>query len=188
MTIPTQSPWGIVDGSHEIATGIVEVSTPSHGGIKLAPRRQTEILRRFPAFRTFAGGSWYEEDCDACLVVIAFWEHFTPSALRGAVRLAHRSDVSGWTEVAAWLDSDDPQAVTIRETVARFEADHVDHWQRGSMGSTGPEWPFRPWWVSLTRVGDGARQQRIFAEYPTKSYYTDAELLELEASKLTTGA
>ena len=56
------------------------------------------------------------------------------------------------------------------------------------MGSTGPEWPLRSWWVSLTRVGDGARRQMVFAAYPVQSYYADAELVELEASKLTTGA
>lgn len=65
------TPWGLSDQSKQIADGIVFHSTPSHGGFELSSERSEALQRKFK-FNTFAGGKWYEEDCDACAVVIAF--------------------------------------------------------------------------------------------------------------------
>ncbi len=69
----TSTPWGMSDRSEKIAPGIVWYSTPSHGGYHLSPGRQQEMPREL----TESGSSrraegWYEEDCDWCLVVVAF--------------------------------------------------------------------------------------------------------------------
>ncbi len=59
---PTYSPWGPVQDSTELADGIVEVSTASHGGIWLSAYRQREIG---PYQGNFLNSlEWWEEDCD----------------------------------------------------------------------------------------------------------------------------
>jgi len=63
----TQTPWGKADSSEKIACGIVSYSTPSHGGIHVTQR----ILEMMPEELWIESG-WYEEDCDWCLVAVAF--------------------------------------------------------------------------------------------------------------------
>jgi len=74
--MPAHTPWGMSQDSDKIADGIVFYSTASHGGYKLSPARMTEFIIQFPDFRTFAGGSWFEEDCDAAMVPVAFPDCF----------------------------------------------------------------------------------------------------------------
>lgn len=63
----TQTPWGTADYSKRIARGIMSYSTPGHGGIHVTPR----ILEMMPEELRIESG-WYEEDCDWCLVAVAF--------------------------------------------------------------------------------------------------------------------
>jgi len=58
------TPWGQADNKRIIAPGIIDYSTPGHGGIKLTAALAAKVSRAFPTFETFAGGPWYEEDCD----------------------------------------------------------------------------------------------------------------------------
>lgn len=67
----TSTIWGTADCSMKIARGIVSYSTPSHGGFHLSPTRQAEM----PEVLKIESG-WYEEDCDWCLVVMAFPQFF----------------------------------------------------------------------------------------------------------------
>lgn len=65
MSIDT--PWGKPTNIIPIAEGITSYTTASHGGIHLSPERQEqmpEVLR--------LNGRWYEEDCNWCLVAVAF--------------------------------------------------------------------------------------------------------------------
>lgn len=66
-----RSVFGTVDHSEEIAPGIVQFSTPGHGGLKLSPARQ----------RAMGGlslhGGMYEEDSEAHLVRLRFPKEFT---------------------------------------------------------------------------------------------------------------
>lgn len=67
MQCPRHSPWGRIDHQKTIAPGIVEVSTPSHGGVWLSPERNAlvpENARR--------PDGWYEEDCQWSVVVLSF--------------------------------------------------------------------------------------------------------------------
>jgi len=67
---PNYSPWGKVD--HASPHGpFWQVSTASHGGIKVPP----ELNRVIPDGIRNAEG-WYEEDCHWCVVVAHFPEHF----------------------------------------------------------------------------------------------------------------
>jgi hypothetical protein len=52
------SPWGKVDNQRVVAEGVLCVSTPSHGGVKLDRKRNALI----PAYMRAKSG-WYEEDC-----------------------------------------------------------------------------------------------------------------------------
>jgi hypothetical protein len=61
------TPWGSADFVEVLTPGIVSVSTPSHGGIWLAPHLNAEI---HPVWRSDDG--WYEEDCEANIVLLAF--------------------------------------------------------------------------------------------------------------------
>jgi hypothetical protein len=89
MKFPS-SPWGAVQHEHELAPGIVSVSTASHGGIHVA----AELLERIPrAWRDFAAkwsgsAAWFEEDCAACGVIVSFPELFSDEALECAKRTA----------------------------------------------------------------------------------------------------
>ena len=65
------SPWGNIQNAADIAPGIVEVSTSSHGGIKVS----NELWQKMPEYTrqtTYSKGGWFEEDCDVCLVVVCF--------------------------------------------------------------------------------------------------------------------
>ena len=58
-------------------------STPGHGGFHVSEL----LLATMPeALRgpTFSGPGWYEEDCDAVLVMVAFPERFTPEEVANA--------------------------------------------------------------------------------------------------------
>ncbi|MCP1674309.1 hypothetical protein J2T57_001411 [Natronocella acetinitrilica] len=64
-----RTPWGKAQTVRAIADGIRVVSTASHGGMKLDAARNRlipEALRR--------ASGWYEEDCEAAIVVA----HFAP--------------------------------------------------------------------------------------------------------------
>lgn len=80
-----RTPWGQSDSYEVVAPGIVSYSTPSHGGYRLTPER-CAVVRQLLAdrgcagFEPFAGWPWFEEDCDWCLVALAFPEHFPASA------------------------------------------------------------------------------------------------------------
>lgn len=83
-----ETPWGRSQEVDEIAPGITWVSTAGHGGIKLSDARRMEMPQHIRELQTFAGGNWYEEDCDAALVVIAFPQYFSANALEQAQKIA----------------------------------------------------------------------------------------------------
>lgn len=78
------SPWGIIDYTETRAEGIVAVGTPGHGGYWLSPKRKQELDAKFK-FNNFAGGPWYEEDCDMPLVIIAFPEYYDNITVYNAI-------------------------------------------------------------------------------------------------------
>lgn len=86
-------PWGIVQTFEEIAPGIVHVTTAGHGGYWLSTERRRDMPAQYRDIPTFAGGDWFEEDCDWSLVALSFPEHFNAKA-----REAARSTVE-------WLDA-----------------------------------------------------------------------------------
>ena len=65
-TVGSASPWGPIQSVDVLKVGeLIFASTSSHGGYWLSPRLM-ELLP--PVARdTFAGGAWFEEDCDAAI-------------------------------------------------------------------------------------------------------------------------
>lgn len=116
IKVGDSSPWGPVQevlrfGLPPNDSGVAFVSTASHGGFWVSPdacRRMPPSFRAIVPFtergvsRGEGSGRWYEEDCDYCLVVLAFPELFTREQVRGAIGCGLR-----WhgDTVKAWLDN-----------------------------------------------------------------------------------
>lgn len=74
------SPWGRIQRLTTWANGIQFISTASHGGFFLSHERYGELVKRKGEPNLWLGnamqdgGYWFEEDCDARLVIDAFPE------------------------------------------------------------------------------------------------------------------
>jgi hypothetical protein len=62
-----RTPWGKADQVYDRGEGIISVSTPGHGGLKLDRKRNAMV---HPAWR--CAGGWYEEDLDWAIVALTF--------------------------------------------------------------------------------------------------------------------
>ncbi len=71
VQVGSRTPWGTADYVSHMAPGIVSVSTPGHGGVKLSPERNRRIP---PALRQSSG--WYEEDCEVYIPMLFHPEAF----------------------------------------------------------------------------------------------------------------
>ncbi len=81
----TSTPWGPAQNSTKIAPGIMLYSCAGHGGIHLSPTRQKEFKSKFPEFQTWIkGGEWFEEDCDVCVIILAFPQYFKAEDIQSA--------------------------------------------------------------------------------------------------------
>ncbi|RYE40315.1 MAG: hypothetical protein EOP24_41290 [Hyphomicrobiales bacterium] len=66
--IPATSPWGAVQYGCVLADGIISVSPAGHGGVRISHER----LNQMPAALRIGRRRWFEEDCEAALVGLAF--------------------------------------------------------------------------------------------------------------------
>ena len=78
------TPWGNADSIKNIGRGILSISTPGHGGYFVPVNERAKMPAA--ALKTFAGGGWYEEDCDWCLVALSFPDLFDEPAIAAAVK------------------------------------------------------------------------------------------------------
>ncbi len=69
-----ETPWGRAQRVEEFAPGIVWCSTASHGGFWLSDERCEKMPEPYRSAERWAGRNWFEEDCDWCLVYLAFPE------------------------------------------------------------------------------------------------------------------
>lgn len=104
----SDSPWGPIESTETIADGITFISTASHGGIRLSQWRHKIVLRAIPAWETFAGGRWYEEDCDWAVLALIFPEKF-PTKTKDARTMVYwlAKKLPRWQAVADWIDAFD---------------------------------------------------------------------------------
>ena len=80
------SPWGKVQHTTPVASGIVFLETASHGGYYLTPDQNERIslVWRKASFNGNGLRGFYEEDCDWSMVCLAFPDLFPPDALLSA--------------------------------------------------------------------------------------------------------
>ena len=161
----SNSPWGQIQHSTDIAEGIRSVQTASHGGILLSPPRLAEFRAKFPNFEPWAGvAGAFEEDCDWAAVALAFPQYFDDQTLYNAVRTQETAQLKGCIPAECRARAD-AYAATI-----------AGKWEIGSYGSSPDGYPRGAWGVGLRR---GAEHKRVvFANYPDKQFYTDAEIIE----------
>ena len=84
------TPWGLADEVRVLAPGVIDVYTPSHGGIHVTG----DALKRIPLYarsRSCAGPEWYEEDCDWAIVA-----RFIPEAFSEEHRVAAADTLARW--------------------------------------------------------------------------------------------
>jgi hypothetical protein len=70
------TPWGQSDSIREVADGIMEVSTPGHGGIWLSDERQKALPAEAGIHNWLKGLAWWEEDCDWCIPYLVFADEY----------------------------------------------------------------------------------------------------------------
>ena len=95
--VTTATPWGKADMVTRYARGINFYSTPGHGGFHLSAKmnKRVPVELREQSFAGLALKGWYEEDCDAYIVIVTFSEYFTPEEVEKArVALANYLPVS----------------------------------------------------------------------------------------------
>jgi hypothetical protein len=117
---PKNSPWGKPDSVEEIAPGIWHVSTPSHGGLKLAP----ELNKQVPDYLRNAGG-WYEEDLDWAAAAVVFPQFFSEEVHAAAVRT-----LKNWRplEYELFFGETIPPGESMMKDQEQWNLDHKNDW------------------------------------------------------------
>ena len=97
------SPWGWVISTRRLADGILLVSTASHGGIWLSPERRAQLAANSPhLLRAVEGRAyapkpmWWEDDCEAVLPLLAFWDEL-PADMRRDSYYAQMARTANYT-------------------------------------------------------------------------------------------
>lgn len=178
MARGVSTPWGMAQSSSEKCPGIVFHSTAGHGGFHLAPHLNAVLQSKFE-FPTFAGGPWYEEDCDAAAVAIAFPEHFSANSIRGACRAARhfvKHDYGPkWENVVRYIDGN-PELLAIEQQ----EQKRTEKlWERQGLFGGGFCEEYKGYWgVNFSRGEE--RKTLMLPGYPEQQWYTDDELKGFE--------
>ncbi len=86
MSACNKSPWGVAQLTLSVAPGMWLITTASHGGFYLEPAANDKIPLPWKqvSFKRQALEGFYEEHCDACMVVLTFPHSFNLSALASA--------------------------------------------------------------------------------------------------------
>lgn len=79
------SPWGPIEHETLYSDECRFVSTASHGGFQVTGQARKRVQALHPTWSPFNGTyGWYEEDCDAAIVVVALPELFPFSDVQRA--------------------------------------------------------------------------------------------------------
>lgn len=109
------SPWGKPDYGVELLPGVVQISTPSHGGFHLSSTRLAAMPAQLQAVPTFTGNPcWFEEDCDWALVAIGFPGLFNDEHIHAAVQTVRHT--SYHSPASLWLSLREASFIIERAT------------------------------------------------------------------------
>lgn len=164
------TPWGQSQQIEIVADGIVKVSTASHGGYHLDAKALAAMPAPLRAIGTFAGLGWYEEDCDWCLVALAFPQHFYEYKQLCAVGTA-----LGCNDLARLWLATDPQGAAY---LARVEAYRKEHGAQFSIGSYGTG-QGKMWWAKAKNLAGTERIEfKISSDdlYRLRSPFADTDI------------
>jgi len=98
------TPWGPAQTADQIAPGIVLYTTAGHGGFHLNAERNAQVRDEFKngdAFMEQRCIGWYEEDCDAAIVIFTFPEFFAPEQYILAVETLKNWHKDAWLSIAS---------------------------------------------------------------------------------------
>lgn len=176
----TDTPWGYAQSVEQLATGLVSVSTASHGGLWLNEERWAKLRATFPSFSGYAPDQWLEEDLDWCLAPLLWPDEFTEQSVYFAVRTArtYRSgfkpdDGFYFPDARAWLDTE--AGARASGIAASYSQLVLNKWERGSASTCDGGW--RVWFSRISATGGHELSTaRILADFPSQTFYTDEEL------------
>lgn len=120
----SRTPWGPADYVEHTAHGIVSVSTPGHGGVKLSPERN----RMIPSVLRRSSG-WYEEDCEVYIPMMYHPEAFVRDGQTvDEVRQFAENGIIRWfpDEYEAATGNQIPVGVSAQKDRSAWQALHVD--------------------------------------------------------------
>jgi hypothetical protein len=95
-----ETPWGVAQHVRPVGPdGIFSADTSSHGGyfVPSALLDKIDPRGRADAKKWSGSENWYEEDCCWAWVVLAFPEHFPPTAVAGAYQTCKARGFDGPT-------------------------------------------------------------------------------------------
>lgn len=151
--IPVSSPWGAVQYGKVLVDGIITVGTAGHGGVRISPER----LRQMPSALRLGRRRWFEEDCEAALVALAFADDLglDESRRENAARSVADYFPTQWEAHFGRTLQPGESYTRDREL---FEAANVDRMVVGSaVGSGSDGVPEGMVGVTARRRSDGAR-------------------------------
>ena len=160
--VPASTPWGAIQRRRMVVKGVVRITTASHGGYYVAPWKAALMPEMLRLCATFAGGTWYEEDCDTAIVHAAFPDELIKSdgdayGVVKTMRLYH----SGRIDLPAFFST--PAGADLLRRHDAFFAANSTKFRIASMGN-----PFGPrssdWWGVSAVTLDGS--QRIRFDFP----------------------
>ncbi len=126
----TSTPWGPSQSSHPYGRGIVFYTTAGHGGFHVSK----SLYAKMPKHLTletpgpldagkYAPPTWFEEDCEWALVVLAFPERFDDKMKADAERTVRSTYPNVWeTHYGRTLGVGESRA----KDVAQWQADHAN--------------------------------------------------------------
>lgn len=135
----SRTPWGFAQSVRELEPGIVWVSTPSHGGFRLTDTLNRKIPNYLREGSTMREAGWYEEDCDAAIVMAVF-----PGTRESVSEEAVKSTFANWfpDEYERFYGVTLKEGESYRRDEVLFYKRHAEDWVvTAATGSIDPTVP-----------------------------------------------
>ena len=109
------TPWGEAqpEGNKEIAAGVTQVSTASHGGLRFSPERWASLPSEVR--ETFMHPGWAEEDCEAPIAMAVLGIGGERQSEYEAIALRMADEFDTYAACAPHITSSESSAVATHE-------------------------------------------------------------------------